>query len=160
MGAVNQISNPFGALTSVSDHTDGYDAFGTKIGYYSKKGEFRANAAITKGAVCMWVEATTTVPYSVTPMTAAASDILFVGVADHAAAAGELVQLTLHGFCLVDVAAETSAFGSLLSVPATTTGKGEIGATHDATMVVGTAIGITLGAKDGSNLAAAWINWM
>lgn len=155
------IANPYGALRKMT----------TFVGFKSDDGDevspgqarvfnLRANAAIAKGEVLMWVVPTATLPVSVTPMTAAAVDNLFVGVARHAAAAGEDVTVVTEGFCFVDVAAETAAFGNPVTMPATTTGKAEIGATFDATLVVGSYLGTALGAKDAANLAPVWIHQM
>lgn len=151
------LTNPFGAHKTVTDYRTGRDAAGEELAYGSIRNIYRADAAIAKGEVVMWVAPTASVPLSVTPMTAAAADTLFAGVAQNTAAAGGRVTVVENGHCLVDVAAETAAFGSLLTAPATTTGKAEIGATFDATLVVGSVIGVALAAKDSANLAPAII---
>lgn len=146
------LTNPFGAHKTVTDYRTGRTADGEELAYGNIRNIYRADAAIAKGEVVMWVAPTATVPLSVTPMTAAAANNLFAGIAQNAAAAGARVTVVENGHCLVDVAAETAAFGSVVTAPATTTGKAEIGATFDATLVVGSYIGTALGAKDSSNL--------
>lgn len=155
--AESQITNPLGAYKTTTDYTTGVTSDGELHSYGQRVYPFRANAAVAKGEVLMWVAPTTTVPLSVTPMTVAGADNLFAGVALEAAASGAAVNVCMDGVCLVDVAAETAAAGSLLTCPATTTGKAEIGTTFDATLVVGTIIGTALGAKDSNNLALAVI---
>lgn len=147
------ITNPNGAHKVVTDFRTGRDSAGEELSYGKLQNFYRADAVIGKGEVLMWVAPTATVPLSVTPMTAAAADNLFAGIAQKAAtAAGQMIGVVEMGYCIVDVAAETAAFGSVVTAPATTTGKAEIGATFDATLVVASYIGTALGAKDASNL--------
>lgn len=158
--ADQQITNPTGAHKTVTDFRLFKSADGEDVSLPSAQAEpFRANAAILRGEVLMWVVPTASVPLSVTPMTAAAADNLFAGIALEAAAAGEQVFVCTKGGCFVDVGAETPAFGNPITSPATTTGKAEIGATFDATLVVGSFIGTALGAKDANNLTPAVISF-
>lgn len=156
--ATQQLGNPKAAFQTVTSFVTGRTADGEPLAYGSHEVELRADATITRGAVLMFVAPTATVPLSVTPMTVAAADNLFAGIAYEAGVAGDIIRVVTYGHAIVDVAAETAAFGSLLTAPATTTGKAEIGATEDATLVVSSVIGIALGIKDSGNLAAAWIN--
>lgn len=150
------ITNPLAAHREVTDYTTGIDSEGGELDYGNIVRTFRADAAIARGEVVNWVAPTTTAPLSVTPMAAATADNLKAGVALEAAAAGEQVDICVNGYCFVDVAAETAAFGSVLTVPGTTTGKGEIG----AVAAFDNVIGITLGAKDANNLAPAMVHFV
>lgn len=153
------ITNPLGAGKQVSDFRTFKDSAGETVGApLSVTDQARANATIAAGEVLMFVAATATVPQSVTPMTAAGADNLFAGVAVKAATAGNVVTFVVRGFAFVDVAAETTAFGTTLEAPATTTGKAEVAAAEPtATTIVGTVIGVALAAKNSSNLAPAII---
>lgn len=157
--AEQQITNPLAAHQDVTSFITGRTSQGELLSWGQEVREFRADAAIAKGEVVAWVAPTATVPLSVTPMTVAAADILFAGVAQEAAAVGAPCTIVTEGFALVDVGAETAAFGSLLTCPGTTTGKAEIGAVIDATTIVYSimAIGVALGVKDSANLAPAII---
>lgn len=161
--AEQQLTNPFGAHKTVTDFRTFKDASGEDVALPASVVEvFRANAAIAKGEVVMWVVPTATVPLSVTPMTAAAADNLFAGVATAAVAAGGQAAIVRRGGCFVDVAAETTAFGTTLEAPGTTTGKAEVAAAEPtATTVVGTVIGLALAAKDATtNLAPAIVRYI
>jgi hypothetical protein len=144
-----QITNPQDAFKTTADLRVGYTDSEELHALGGTYRTFRANEAITKGEALMWVAATATVPLSVGLMTAAAADTLFVGCAMEAAAAGDDVLVCLEGYCLADVAAETTAFGTVIGVPGTTTGKVEVGHVSAYT----NDIGIALYAKDASNLA-------
>lgn len=156
------VTNPGGVYRTVTDFTTFKDASGEAVGAPPSLTDFyvRANAPVLKGEVVMWVVPTATLPLSVTPMTAAAADNLYAGVALQAAATGAFFRITDHGFAFVDVAAETPAFGNPVTAPATTTGKAEIGATFDATLVVASYIGTALGAKDAANLCPVYLKQM
>lgn len=156
---IQAINNPLGAGKQVSDFRTFKDSAGETVGApLSTVDSLRANATIARGEVLMFVVPTATVPLSVTPMTAAGADNLFAGVATKAATAGQVVDFVTDGFAFVDVAAETTAFGTTLEAPATTTGKAEVAAAEPtATTIVGTVIGMALGTKDANNLAPAII---
>lgn len=80
-----------------------------------------------------------------------------VGVALDAAAAssGKSVRVVVFGYAKVNVASGTAAEGSL-AIGSTTKGIAGVVAA-DATTVVGTAIGVYLGAKDADNKAPVWV---
>lgn len=142
------INDPAGAHRVVSDYrlgkdADGYDLTGPQDIYY-----LRADAAITKGQALMLVVPTQTVPVSVAPMTAAAEDAFFIGVALESAAAGAMVAVLNKGFARVLFdASDTAAAGDYLVVPATTTGRLDVIGAVAANAVV---VGLMLGAEDGT----------
>lgn len=150
-----QLANPLGAFRTVADFTLGVDAAGELVTPEIRCVPYRANAAITKGQALMFVAPTTTVPVSVTPMTAAAADHLFAGVALHAAAAGATVQVVTNGHCLIQVGAGTAAAASYGVVPATTTGVFDV---DDALDAGDTAVAIFWGVKDAANNAFAYVD--
>lgn len=148
----SQIPNPLGAFKTVPDFTLGVSDAGELITPEIEVVQYRANAAITKGQALMFVAPTTTVPLSVTPMTAAAADRLHAGAAMHAASAGQLVGVAINGHCMVNVGAGTAAAASYVLVPATTTGVYDVDAAVTATKTI---VGIFWGVKDANNLAFA-----
>lgn len=119
------LTNPVGAHKTTSDFRNGVSDFGEPQ-LYQRNALFRANATITKGQALMDVAPTATVPFSVTPMTAAvaASDSwAFVGAALESAAAGDLVNVLVEGYgVLLLEDADTAAFRNVLRLPDTTTG--------------------------------------
>lgn len=105
MAGPSMITNPRAVFKTVSDHTTGRDSSGEPVGYFSIQGEFLASAAVARGEAVMWVTPATATPTRVTPMTAAAADNLFAGVAFEAIASGETGRIVHYGFAIGDVAA-------------------------------------------------------
>lgn len=150
------LTSPLGAFTPVTTFVSGVDREGNFIEYGTRWYSYRTNAAITRGAGLMWVAATATTPLSVTHMTTAASLRLFAGVAMEAASgAGKIIRVCVGGHCLVNMNAQTSAFGEYLVVPATNAGELTRASTAlDATTVAGSVLGTVLGVKDATTLLA------
>lgn len=159
MAAERTISNPAGAGQTVTDWRTGKTSTGADVDLDADYVVVRANATITKGQAVGLVAPTATVPPSVTPQTAAMDKRLFVGAAQHAAAAGQYVQVLTRGFGLINAGAGTPAADQLVLVPATTTGVFDFTATDpDATTVVGTLAGVALGTKGTDNLVFAYLD--
>lgn len=149
------LENPSGAFKTVPDFTLGVTGAGELVTPELRIATYRADAAITQGQALMFVAPTTTVPISVTPMTAAAADYLFCGAALAACAAGGYCDVVIEGHCLINVGAGTAAAASYAVVPATTTGVFDVDATPDDG---DTLAGIFWGVKNAANLAFAYIN--
>lgn len=149
------LANPTGANKTVPDFTLGVDNAGELVTPEVASVPYRANAAVTKGQALMFVAPTTTVPISVTPMTAAGATWLYAGVALNAAAAGGIVQVVTEGHCLINVGAGTAAAASYALVPETTTGVFDV---DDALDAGDNAVGVFWGVKDANNLAFAYVN--
>lgn len=144
--SIAQVTNPFGVNERITDFQTGVGGAGNEYENRNIKWPFRANATITKGQALMTVAPTATVPLSVTPMTAAAADALFAGVAAEAAAAGDQVEVVVFGYTLALLeAADTPATGNVLSVPDTTTGR----LATDTTALKST-VGVQVGPETGS----------
>lgn len=152
------ISNSQGAhrvvSTFVTDQDDGGEALHQPTGIT----EYRANAAISVGQVVSFVAGTATVPLSVKPMATGDSVLIFAGIAQNSAIAGETVQVAQVGHALLAIGAGTPAFGEYLTKPAVTAGLGVNTATAiDATTVAGTVLGVFVGTKAASNLAPVFL---
>lgn len=140
--AEQQITNPLGYLTKVSDFTTGLDAEGQEIPYGTTVRHYRANVAIAKGEVVTFTVATTTVPLSLVLATAGSS-IKFVAL--EAAAVGEQCAVAVAGHAAVLCTTTAVVFGDALIVSATAGSAAAVA--EDATTVVGTVLGFAAGAK-------------
>lgn len=143
------IDNTRHVYASVDDFTTGQDSSGADLPFPKTVERWRANAAISKGEALMFVEATTTVPISVTPMTAAigtSDPWLFAGIALADAAAGDDVDVCVQGVChvLMEDADAGGAFANAISVPDTTTGRCAT-TTGASTPVVGVQLSAEVG---------------
>ena len=143
--AETQITNPLGYHRTVSDFTTGVDAQGEEIAYGSIVRHYRANVAIAQGEVVTFTVATATVPLSLVLATAGSSIKM---VALEAAAAGEQCAVVVEGHARVLCTATAVTFGDSLIVSATA--GSAAAAAEDATTVVGTVLGIAVGAKGGT----------
>lgn len=158
-----QITNPNGALNTVSDYRTGQDSTGADL--MTGQGDvysIRANAAITRGQALMFVAPTASVPLSVTPFTAAADEQIFAGVALAATDAGDQCLVMRTGFCTVKHdTGSTAAFGSVYKQPVTATGDFEIIADPvggaDQPPVLGLCLGPEIGSTD---TAFGYIGWV
>lgn len=159
MTVARTIGNPAGASQAVSDWRTGKQANGADVDLDASYVYIRANTTITKGQAVGLVVPTATVPPSVTPQTAAMDKRLYVGAAQHAATAGQYVQILTRGFGLIDAGAGSPAAESLVVIPATTTGVYDFTSTDpDATTVVGTIAGVALFTKNSDNLVFAFLD--
>lgn len=143
------ITNPFGALSSVSDFRTGKTDDGQELQQGQMGWPYRANAAINKGDMLMWVAPTQTVPLSVSPMTAAitASDAwMFAGVALESAAIGQMCPVVQQGVVIINhVVADTPAAADVFGLPQTTTGLAETNAAITGLFVAGTVLTAEIG---------------
>lgn len=146
------ITNPRGALSTVSDYRTGKTDDGQDLQQGQLGWPYRANAAIAKGDMLMWVAPTETVPLSVTPMTAAitASDAwLFAGVALTAASTDQDVFVVQQGVAIINhVVADTPAANDVFGLPQTTTGLAETNAAITGLFVAGTVMSPEIGASN------------
>lgn len=146
-----QITNPYGALSTIDDHRTGQDQEGLDIMYGFRGNMFRANATITKGQALMWVGPTATVPVSVTPMTAAADPWRFAGVAMSDAAADESLLVAHQGVVIIKFdGGSTAAADDAVILPATTTGEFDIlaGAQAINEDLIGNCLAVEIGTTE------------
>lgn len=116
-----QITNPSGALQTVSDYRTNVDANSVPLVFGQTTDTFRANAAVAVGDALCFVTPTATVPLSVTPFPLDPTEVqmhLFAGVALNAAAAGKAVKVVRRGICLVNLTV-TAANGANAGAGAT-----------------------------------------
>lgn len=158
--AINQLANLSGAHQSVTD----FRTFKTADGELIKSGTeeyifVQANAAIARGNCVSWVVPTATTPLRVANTATTDDPRIIVGIAEQAAtAAGQVIRVCRKGVTEVDVAAQTAAFGDRLSPPTTTAGKAITSTTDpDNLAIVGSGLGVTLGAKDANNFAPVYL---
>lgn len=156
------IVNPAGALQNVTSYITQKTADGELIRDGSEEFSVgRANVAIAKGQALALVQATTTVPLSYKLMAVADDPRLYVGIAEHAAAAGGYVRACRQGVCELYVNAQTVAFGDAITVPGTNAGEASCSSTDpDATVIVGRVLGTVLGIKDANNLAPVKLGYV
>ena len=109
------ITNPNGALQTVTDFTTNVDAAGVPINYGQDGVQvYRANAAVSQYDAVIFVPPTTTTPLSVTSIPLNPTQVqmhLFAGVALNSAAAGQNVRVCRVGVTLVNLTV-TAANGS------------------------------------------------
>lgn len=152
------LMNPNAANRTVTTFVSGRDENGFEVHAPSNVESFRADAAITKGQAVMFVFPTATVPVSVTPMSTAGDDRLFVGAALDNYAIGEQCLIATAGLCLVRVVDDTPAAGDVLFISDTTVGSFETVVTDPAaTVTVGNSAGVVLGTKGADNLCLAYL---
>lgn len=143
------LSNPRGANRTVTSFLEGVSEDGDILDAPCTVHSYVANAAIARGAIVMFVAPTATQELRVTPMTSAADDRLFAGVAvESADAAGDVVVVATSGHALA-LCEDTPAFGDVFTKP-TTAGIANTASTDpDATAVVGSIFGTVLGTAPG-----------
>lgn len=143
------ITNTRQIYRDVDDFTTMQDAGGADLSFPQETETWRANAAISKGEILMFVAATTTVPLSVTPMTAAigtSDPWLYAGFAADDASAGGDVNVVVGGYvhALLEDADAGGAFANSVQVPDTTTGRAATG-TAASLPVVGVQLSDEIG---------------
>lgn len=162
--AEKQIASAFGAFQTVTDFRTGKNADGSLLDLYNEPFEIRANVALALGDLVTFVVPTSTVPVSVTNAVATGGAGTFLGgfrvagVVLKATALGGAAQVNKYGFCLVNVGAGTPVIGDM-GVPGASAGQVDVIAAATgiaAGTFVANVIGIFLGTKDASNLAAFW----
>lgn len=143
------ITNPNGALSTVTDYRTGKTSDGQELQQGQIAWPFEASVAINKGDMLMFVAPSATAPVTVAPMTAAisASDPhTFAGVALEAASIGDLVPVLQFGIGIINhVVADTPAALDVFGLPQTTTGLAETNAAVTGLFVVGLVLGPEIG---------------
>lgn len=153
--AIIQIENPNAALRTVLDYRTGVSAEGEAIAYGGLFLPFRANAAVSRGALVAFVVPTQTVPLSVKERVVGDLTSMTVGVAvETATAAGQVILVCLLGGCLVNVGAAVVAAGEYGVHSGTAGLVASSAAAIDATIINGNILGVFLGTKDASNRAS------
>ena len=157
------LTNPLGAGYSVTDFTTFKDSAGNQLSTGQDIEHFVANDAITQFSLVGLVAPTTTVGPRVELLDVSDAFASFVcmGVAQHAAAAGESVQVCTHGLTLINIGDTASiAIGDAVIKHATTDGAaGKVAvASIDATIITGNVFGNYLAGEIGStDTAIAYI---
>lgn len=160
MAVGQQITNPAGAWQTVTSFLTGRDSNGNLLPIGSTVETYRANEAIAATQCVALVAPTATVPLSVEVMDVsdAFATLVFIGVAQEAAAAGEIVQVVTDGVVVVSIDDGAPIFGDVAIKHATVDGAvisgGTLGGTWDGSDVAGTAVGIFLGAEIGTTNTA------
>lgn len=158
--AERQLTNPSGgnSMSSVvADHRLFVGSDGHAVPHWRTVIQLQANAAIVAGDLVSFVVPTATAPLRVKQAVTGDVVQIKIGVALSAAsAAGQVIQIVTEGFCFVNVAGGTAAFGNY-GVPSATAGVIDPTATAiDAAVVAGTVLGTFLGAKNAANMAPFW----
>lgn len=162
--ADRDIINPAGALSmsvAVSDHRTGRDANGNPLAYKQEVVTFQSSGAISVGDLVSLVPPSAAdTPLRVKQAVTGDIAAVKIGVALTASTAtGQNVQVVTNGFCHVNVGSGTPAAGGF-GTPSSTAGQVTYTAAAsppDATTVVGTLLGVFLGAKDSNNRAPFWL---
>lgn len=157
------IVNPAGGLSMsvpVSDHRTGRDANGNPLAYHQGIAYFQSSGAIAEGDLVSLVPPSAAdTPLRVKQAVTGDIAAVKIGVALNATTAtGQMVQVCVRGFCHVNVGSGTPAAGGF-GTPSSTAGQvtyTAAGSPPDATTVVGTLLGVFLGAKDSNNRAPFW----
>jgi hypothetical protein len=150
-----QITNPSGAYSGVTDFTTGRDSLGADLDYGCLAFPLVASATIVKGEAVALIAPTTTQPPRVRPFVGGTDAYaLLIGVAQDSAAAGEVCQVVTYGFVLAQGDGSATA-GSLLDVDASSHVTTEA---VDATDVVGTILGRAL--TDDSTVGLLFPIWV
>lgn len=146
-----------GAFRGTADFRTGKYSDGTPLDYPADVYEYEATGAVSQyNLVKLVAPSAAGVQPRVGPWVQASdSQSLILGVAQNATtAAGDRCSVVVKGFTLVNVAAATPAANNLATGGASD-GKAGVLATPDATTIVGTSLGVFMGAKDASN--NAWL---
>lgn len=149
------ITNPNNAHVTVSDYTSGKDDSGGDLAYGQRVEAFVASAAIEKGQVVKLDAMTTTTGLTCSPAVAVTDPAIeVVGIAKHAAASGDVVDVVVAGYALAQGDGSVTA-DSALSHDANSRVTTQA---LDATDVVGTIVGRAL-AADGAagDLFPVWV---
>ena len=157
------LTNPAAALAVPSDYTTYKDKDGNLIQYGQTVKPFRANDTIAKWAPVALVAATATVPMSVENLdiSDAFAGLMFIGVAQEAGVAGDIISVCTEGVTLVKCDTGDPVFGDVVIKGAsdgTVTTAGTAGGTWDASDVAGTAFGVFLDVEDASDFAPMYVH--
>lgn len=157
-----QLLDPLGAYKGIADFTLFRTDSKVQRLYPRRVDTFRANDTIAIYQAVALVAATTTVPVSVEllDVSDAFAGLLFVGVAQHAAVAGDVLAVCTWGFTPAKVDTSDPIFGDA-AIKGAADGQlataGTLGGTWDGSDVSGTACGVWLDAEDASDYAPLWV---
>lgn len=144
-----QITNPMGAHY-------GLNAGGAF--YYQNIVPWRANGSIAPYDTVSFVAATASNPVSVKKTAAADAALLFCGVAQESAIAGDQILVCMSGFTLVNIGTTSPAAGNAALVAGASDGVVGVDTATDATDIVGAYVGVFLGPEVGAtNQAPIWV---
>lgn len=140
------LANPLGANQSITTFVSGLDVDGMEVTYWQEVCSMRADTAISRGQVLIYVAPTVTTPPSVTPMLAGSPGRLFAGVALTGSIVGAPVKFVTRGFVRA-LMSTTPAANDVLTQP-TATGQFASAATaFDAANIIGSTFGMVMGAR-------------
>lgn len=157
------LTSPKGGYGRVTDFTTYKDTDGAEIRYDQRCGNYRCNETIAKYQAVALVAATATVPLSVEVLdiSDAIAGLVFIGVAQQAGVAGDVISVCVEGVTLVKVDTGDPVFGDVAIKGAsdgTLTTAGTAGGTWDGSDVAGTACGIFLDVEDANDYAPLYVH--
>lgn len=152
------VTNPAAAFARPADYTTYLDANGNLIEYGGTDRYYRCSAAVAKWSAVALVAATASTPLSIEELDVsdAFAAIAFVGVAQEAGAAGDIIRVREDGVTLVKVDTGDPVFGDVAIKGAsdgTLTTAGTAGGTWDGSDVAGTGLGMFLDVENAADLA-------
>lgn len=155
-----RVINPLNAYKTVSDNRTMKADDGEAVDVGSTVVPYRAAGAISAGdVVCLLAPPDAVTPMSVTPKVTARLLPSVIGVAMEAAtAAGQVIDVCTFGLAFVNVGAGTPAANNTATVQTNSAQAGVSAAENDATTIVGSILGVYLGAKDANNRAPVFVS--
>lgn len=152
------LTNPTAAFAPSSDYTTYLDGDGNLIQMGQRIIQIRANDTIAKWQSVALVAATATVPLSCELLDvsdALKATNLYLGVAQEAGVAGDIIRVCTQGVTLAKVDTTDPVSGSAVVIGAA---DGQVGAlligSQDATVVANTVLGVFLDVENASDYAA------
>ena len=156
-----QITNPLGSFGyDTADNTTYLDSFGNPWAYPQRYVYLRANDTILKYDAVALVAATAANPLSVEKLDVsdAMSVTAFIGVAQLAAVAGDMVKVVTAGFTLANWDSTDPVFGSAVGEGAA---DGQLGAVLvgalDSTIIEVSIFGVALDVETSADIAPIWL---
>lgn len=157
------LTNPNAALAIPSDYTTYKDKDGNLIQCGQRILPFRANDTIAQWDAVAIIGATATVPVSVEKLdiSDAFAGLMFIGVAQEAGVAGDIISVCVEGVTLVKTDTGDPVYGDVVikgAADGQVTTAGTLGGTWDGSDVAGTAFGVFLDVENASDFAPMYVH--